>query len=99
MNAVQAVEKLCPTLQFWTLQTGGKSYGVVDDDASPQVLETMEAAANIHVDDTITPDGGKLLLMGQGYASASNTPPQLEQWSSCILCDADTNMLYPSTSS
>ena len=45
----------------------------VDDDASPEVLETMEAAANIHVDDTITPDGGKLILMGQGYASASNT--------------------------
>ena len=36
----------------------------VDDDASPEVLETMETAANIHVDDTITPDGGKLLLMG-----------------------------------
>ena len=27
---------------------------LVDDDASPRVLETMEAAANIHVDDTIT---------------------------------------------
>jgi len=23
-NAVTAVEKLCPMLQFWTLQTGGK---------------------------------------------------------------------------
>ena len=30
----------------------------VDDDASPEVLETMEAAANIHVDDTITPRVG-----------------------------------------
>ena len=36
----------------------------VDDDASPEVLETMEAAANIYVDDTITPDSGKLLLIG-----------------------------------
>ena len=40
----------------------------MDDDASPEVLETMEAAANIHVDDTITPDGGKLIV-GQGYAA------------------------------
>ena len=31
----------------------------------------MEAAANIHVDDTIIPDGGKLMV-GQGYAGASN---------------------------
>jgi hypothetical protein len=23
-NAVQAVENLCPNLQFWTFQTGGK---------------------------------------------------------------------------
>ncbi len=23
-NAVQAVERVCPSLQFWTLQTGGK---------------------------------------------------------------------------
>ena len=38
----------------------------MDDDASPEVLGTMEAAANIHVDDTITPDGGKLMV-GQGY--------------------------------
>ena len=30
----------------------------VDDDASPAVLETMEAAANIHMDDTITPGVG-----------------------------------------
>ena len=30
----------------------------MDDDASPEVLETMEAAANIHVDDTITPGVG-----------------------------------------
>ena len=45
----------------------------MDDDASPEVLETMEAAANIHEDDTITPDGGKLMV-GQGYAGASNTP-------------------------
>ncbi|KAH8805146.1 hypothetical protein F5884DRAFT_441544 [Xylogone sp. PMI_703] len=28
-NAVKAVEKLCPQLSFWTLQTGGKSYGFV----------------------------------------------------------------------
>ena len=47
---------------------------IVDDDASPEVLETMEAAANIHVDDTITPRVGL----------SSDTPPQLEQWSSCI---------------
>ena len=32
----------------------------MDDDASPEVLEAMEAAANIHVDDTITPNGGML---------------------------------------
>ena len=38
------------------------------DDASPEVLETMEAAANVYEDDTITPDGGKLIV-GQGYAS------------------------------
>ena len=44
----------------------------VDDDASPEVLETMEAAANIHENDTITSDGGKLIV-GQGYAS--NTMP------------------------
>ena len=43
----------------------------VDDDASPEVLETMEAAANIHEGDTRTPDGGKLMV-GQGYAGASN---------------------------
>ena len=30
----------------------------VDDDASPQVLETMEAAAYIHMDATITPRVG-----------------------------------------
>ena len=44
----------------------------MDDDASPEVLETMEVAANIHEDDTITPDGGKLIV-GQGYASNNNT--------------------------
>ncbi|KAI9749645.1 MAG: DNA polymerase zeta [Chaenotheca gracillima] len=27
-TAVLAVEKTCPNLQFWTLQTGGKGYGV-----------------------------------------------------------------------
>lgn len=27
-NAVQAVEKTCPGFKFWTLQTGGKAYGV-----------------------------------------------------------------------
>ena len=45
MNAVQAVEKLCPILQFWTLQTGGKSYGVEfvhkGIDYSPPLKETM----------------------------------------------------------
>ena len=40
----------------------------MDDNASPEVLETMGVAANIHEDDTITPDGGKLMV-GQGYAS------------------------------
>ena len=30
----------------------------MDDDASPEVLETMEAAAYIHVDATITPGVG-----------------------------------------
>ena len=34
----------------------------MDDNASPKVLETMEAAANIYVDNTITPDGGKLIV-------------------------------------
>ena len=29
-------------------------------DASPEVLESMEVADNIHKDETITPDGGKL---------------------------------------
>ena len=43
----------------------------MDDDASPEVLETMEAAAIIHVDDTMTPEGGKLMV-GQGYTGASN---------------------------
>ena len=45
VNAVQAVEKLCPNLQFWTLQTGGKAYGVefVDKgiDYNPPLKETM----------------------------------------------------------
>ena len=41
---------------------------LVDADASPEVLETMGVATNIHEDDTITPDGGKLMV-GQGYAS------------------------------
>lgn len=27
-NAVQAVEETCPTFKFWTLQTGGKAYGI-----------------------------------------------------------------------
>ncbi|KAF6241297.1 hypothetical protein HO173_000007 [Letharia columbiana] len=27
-NALRAVEKTCPSLVFWTLQTGGKAYGV-----------------------------------------------------------------------
>jgi len=27
-NALQAVDKVCPNLRFWTLQTGGKAYGV-----------------------------------------------------------------------
>ena len=31
-------------------------------DASPEVLETIGVAANIHEDDTITPDGGKLMV-------------------------------------
>ena len=44
----------------------------MDDDASPKVLETIRIAGNIHEDDTITPDGGKLKV-GQGYAS--KTPP------------------------
>ena len=43
------------------LQTG---LITVDDDAWPEVLETMGAAANIHEDDTITPDGGG----GAGHA-------------------------------
>ena len=37
----------------------------MDDDASLEVLETMGVAANIHEDDTITPDSGKLIV-GQG---------------------------------
>ena len=41
---------------------------LVDDDASPEVLEFMGVAANIHEDDTIIPDGGKLMV-GEGYAS------------------------------
>ena len=40
----------------------------VNDDASTKVLETMEAAANIHEADTVTHDRGKLIV-GQGYAS------------------------------
>ena len=39
-------------------------------DASPEVLESMGVAADIHEDDTMTPNGGKL-LMGQGYTSNS----------------------------
>ena len=41
------------------------------DDASPEMLESMEVAPNIHDGLTrymITPDGGKL-RMGQGYAA------------------------------
>ena len=34
----------------------------MDGDASPEVLESMGAAANIHEDDTITSDGGKLMV-------------------------------------
>ena len=34
----------------------------------------MEVAANIHEDDTITPDGGKLIV-GQGYASNNISVP------------------------
>ena len=41
--------------------------------ASPELLEPMEVAANIHVDDTIIPDGGKLIV-GQGYASNTMYP-------------------------
>ena len=48
----------------------------MDDDASPEVLETMGVAANIHEDDTITPDGGKL-MMGQGYVGATDA---FEDW-------------------
>ena len=40
---------------FWHMV---RRCSTVDDDASPEVLETMEAAANIHVDDTITPGVG-----------------------------------------
>lgn len=39
------VEKLCPNLQFWTLQTGGKAYGVEyvnkGIDYNPPLKETM----------------------------------------------------------
>ena len=45
LNAVQAVEKMCPNLHFWTLQTGGKAYGVefVNQgiDYNPPLKETM----------------------------------------------------------
>ena len=47
------------------LQTG---LITVDDDASPEVLESTGAAANIHEDGTITPDGGKLMVGGAGHA-------------------------------
>ena len=49
----------------------------MDDDALPEELEAMGVAANIHEDDTITPDGGKLIVE-QGYASNISSPlPQL----------------------
>ena len=41
------------------LQTG---LIIVDDDPSPEVLETIGAAANIYEDDPMTPDGGKLMV-------------------------------------
>ena len=70
----------------------------MDDDASPEVLEIMEVAANIHEDDTITPDGGKLIV-GQNYASnipSLNAPTSssfrdsskpIEEQSSCHVED------------
>ena len=49
LNAVQVVERLCPNLQFWTLQTGGKAYGVefIDKgiDYNPPLKETMPRIA------------------------------------------------------
>ena len=43
----------------------------VDDDASPEVLETMEAAAYIHVDDTVTPGVG----LSSNRKSHRKSPP------------------------
>ncbi|KAL6719724.1 hypothetical protein ACLMJK_001645 [Lecanora helva] len=44
-NAVRAVEKVCPKLLFWTLQTGGKAYGIefVDKgiEYNPPLKESM----------------------------------------------------------
>ena len=52
----------------------------MDDDASPEVLETMGVAANIHEDDTITPDSGKLIV-GQGYTSNRQPSTDVEYMS------------------
>ena len=57
-------------------------YITVDGDASPEVLITMEVAANIHEDDTITPDGGKLMV-GQGY------PPTEPPYQAPMRCGLD----------
>ena len=50
----------------------------MDDDASPEVLESMGIAANIHEDDTITPEGSKLMV-GQGYAADPPTVNKQEK--------------------
>ena len=58
--------KLCRAEPDWI---SANSCQTVDDDASPEVLESMGVAANIHEDDTITPDGGKLIV-GHSYAGS-----------------------------
>ena len=65
----------------------------MDDDASPEVLETMGIAANIHEDDTIIPDGGKLKV-GQGYASNKRfpTPYSPPYWTVLLLSHSQTHV-------
>ena len=64
-----SIPPIRPPYPFWTLLSlprrrliPTQPFPPVDDDASPEVLETMQIAANIHEDDTITPDGGKLMV-------------------------------------
>jgi hypothetical protein len=47
VNAVAAVEQVCPNLQFWTFPTGGKWYGFEFGDKVERVLPLKENAPRV----------------------------------------------------